>query len=288
MSRNRWYPLRTRHQARPSVGDLIAQNHAVWRVEQVTDQPLDDADREEWLACGMPELATWARRPYRVALEWIAGKEPNWPKHGDGRRLGAVRVPAGKYASWRVYQGERWPQCSCCGEPMPCRAELEDEQVTTGLDRIAKLEAIPPGACWSCAEPITLRQKAVTYPGDNLDLPGAHAPNFHTRRDCLPAAHAYEERWVAADPRRERILTWPACGGSLIVHGDGSTECFGGVLECRGHATRDHRNIQACFRQSHGCPRECPVEDHPGTRPAPRPARREPTTGGLFKHTDSA
>ena len=288
MSRDRWFPLRTRGKDRPETGELIAHKHAVWRVVRVEDLPLSDADRDVWLNAGMPDPEIWLARPYRITLDWVAGAKPPWAKDGDDRKRGTISVPARAHPWWHVYTSERWPQCSCCGEPMPCRAELEDEQVATSLDRVAKMEAIPPGACWACAEPISTRQKAVTYPGDNLNLPGAHAPSFHTRSNCLPAAHAYEERWVAADPRRERILTWPACNGSLIVHGDGSTECFGGVLECRGHATHDHLHIQACFRQSHGCPRECPTENHPGTRPAPRPARRDPTAGGLFEHTDSA
>src|SRR5205085_8291397 len=108
------------------------------------------------------------------------------------QRRGEIRVPAGTFTSWHVYQDGRWPQCSCCGEPMPCRAELEDRQVTQSLDRIARLEAIPPGACWACAEPITRRQKVVTYPGENLDLPGGQQPYFHTRGQCRPSAERYE------------------------------------------------------------------------------------------------
>ncbi|MEV4672769.1 hypothetical protein AB0K34_14025 [Actinomadura sp. NPDC049382] len=290
MSRDRWRPLRTNAKIRPEKGKLIAYRHAVWQVAKVEDVPpaeLDEASRDVWFDRGMPELSTWPERPYRVIVDWVGGAPAPWHRNGDKQTRGTVTVPSTAHILWRVYPSDRWPQCSCCGEPMPCRAELEDEQVTASLDRIAKMEAIPPGACWACAEPITTRQKAVAYPGENLDLPGTDAPNFHTRRSCLPAAHAYEERWVAVDPRRERILTWPLCGGSLIVHGDGSSECFGGVLECRGHATHDHHRIQACFRQSHGCPRECPREDHPGTRPAPRPARRGPTADGLFERSEA-
>ena len=291
MSRYRWFPLRTNGKHRPEADKLIAFRHAVWRVTKVEDIPpdqLDEADRDVWLDQGMPELSTWLDRPYRVIVEWVGGALPPWNRDGDDQTCGTITVPAATHMWWHVYTSERWPQCSCCREPMPCRAEMEDEQVTASLDRVAKMEAIPPGACWACAEPISTRQRSVAYPGDNLDLPGADGPSFHTRRGCLSAAHAYEERWVAVDPRRERILTWPACGGSLIVHGDGSSECFGGELECRGHATHNHGHIQACYGLSHGCPRECPTEDHPGTRPAHRPARRDPTASGLFEHTDLA
>lgn len=287
MSRNRWLPLRTTGKHRPQTGNLIAYRHAVWRVAKVEDLPVSDADREVWLKHGMPDLGTWPDRPYLVIVDWVGGAQPSWNRDGDMRKHGTITIPAGAYVWWRVYPSDRWPQCSCCGEPMPCRAELEDQQVTASLDRIARMEAVRPGACWACSALITPRQKAVTYPGENLDLPGGQQVHFHTRRACVRVAHEYEERWVAADPRRERILTWPACSGSLVVHGDGSSECFGGVLECRGHATHDHRHMLACYTQSHGCPRECPREDHPGTRPAPRPARREPTVGGLFEHSEA-
>jgi hypothetical protein len=292
MSRDSWVPLRTEHKHRPEAGDLIAQDHAVWRVEQVADLPLDDADRQKWLDHGMPDPETWPQRPYQVNAEWVGGKEPAWSKRGGSRKLGIIRVPAGKYTSWRVYQGERWPQCSCCGEPMPCRAELEDRQVTASLDSLARLEAIPPGACWACAEPITTRQKTVTYPGENLDLPGGQQVYFHTRRGCVRQAHEYEERWVAADPRRERILTWPHCDGILVVHADGSSECQPGQTQlrgevkpqpdCRGHLTHDHSAHQACYIGESGCLRGCSPEGHPGTRTTPRPERREPSVGGIF------
>lgn len=280
----RWYALTTSTESRLRPGQLIAHDHAVWRVVAVEDADLTDADRDEWLDQGMPDLESWHGRPYTLTLDWVGGACPPWAETGVQSRRGTITAPAGAYLSWNVYPGERWPQCSCCGEPMPCRAELEDRQVTAGLDRIAKLEAIPPGACWACNEPITGRQQAITYPGDNVDLPGGQQPTFHTgRRHCLPSAHAYEERWLAADPSRARILTWPPCNGSLIVHADGSSECFGGSRDCHGHSTHDHMLVSACYTQSHGCGRGCSREGHPGCRPTPRPERRQGVDQGLVE-----
>lgn len=226
---------------------------------------------------------------------------PGWAPDWDGSdtpippasiTIRAFRRWAGP--TWDLYpESGRWPQCSCCGEPMPCRAELEDREVGKQLDVVEKLASRMPGCCWGCGEPITSRQKAVTYPGDNLDLPGGQPVRFHTRRDCHWMAAQYELRWIAADPRNERVLTWPECGGILVVHRDGSSECmsgpgpFGGVRtgepNCEGHLTHDHGATTACYVAGDwfavhdwpGCPRGCAVEGHPGARPARRPERRQ-------------
>lgn len=305
MSRRDWYPSLTQnHYTRPEAGQVIAYKHAVWKVTKVEDVPLGDDDKELWLKRGMPDLETWSRRPYKVSVEWLGGVRPSWFDEVGEIMTGSVVIPAEAYITWHVYADGRWPQCSCCGEPMPCRAALEDEQVTSSLDRIAKLEAILPGACWACQEPITARQKSVTFPGDNIDLPGGQQPIFHTRQQCRGSAERYERKWIAADPRRERILTWPKCGGILVVHADGTTDCVSGRSplsgeecvsqpDCEGHLTHDHGVIRACYVHEDylqpsawgevGCPRGCDPASRHGTRVLRRPERRQATTGDLFR-----
>jgi hypothetical protein len=292
-----WHPFETtsRYQP-PTAGDLIAREHAVWRVTKVADLPLSDNDRELWLEAGMPDPATWRDRPYRVHVEWVAGARPSWAPTDGPVQSASVSVPATRYSghSWNIYPASgRWPCCSCCGEPMPCRTELQDQEVARGLADVEKMATRLPGCCWACGEPITSRQKAVTYPGDNLDLPGGIEVRFHTRSACRYSAKKYELRWISVDPRRERILTWPKCGGNLIVHADGSSECqsgpgpFGderqGEHDCQGHLTHDHSAHAACYvgdawfahpSQMPGCPRGCKPEGHPGARTTPRPERR--------------
>lgn len=296
-----WRPLCTTPVYRPTPGYLLAHQHAVWRVMHVEDIPLDDTDREIWHQHGMPDLATWEKHPYKVSLEWVGGAEPPWQpeRKNNGVYVVAIRASNFKFRGWCVYRDGRWPQCSCCGEPMPCRTELQERQIKASLDEVARLEAIPPGACWACSEPITTRQDFVTYPGDNLDLPSGQQVSFHTRRRCLQAARDYEERWLAADPRRERILTWPTCDGLLIVHADGVTECVSGHSpfgmqytsqpDCHGHETHDHKAKIACYAYDHPlnprrgeavCPRGCRRENHPGCTLPPRPKRRRPPTRG--------
>jgi hypothetical protein len=136
-----------------------------------------------------------------------------------------------------------------------------------------------PGCCWSCAEPITSRQGFRVFLGPNVLLPTAlDDPAFHTRQACREGARSYEEAWVRADPSRPRSLLTLFCEGTVIVHGDGSAECFGAKdSECPNVRAR-HRTSAACYYQSHGCPRGCSRSGHPGTRisaaanpPAPVP-----------------
>lgn len=287
-----WSPLQATLQRRPKPGDVIARDHAVWQVTAVADVPLSDADRDVWLEAGMPDLASWNGRPYRVDVDWVAGARPDWAA-ADGPVPARMDVPAERYPRhrWEVYRSGRWPRCSCCGEPMPCRAELEDREVTAALKQVEKWAKRLPGCCWGCGEPISRRQKSVTYAGDNLDLPGGLEVRFHVRSGCFHYATRYELRWIAVDPRRERVLTWPKCGGILVVHSDGSSECMSGPglvgehagePDCRGHLTHDHAAHQACYVGSAylspvadmpGCPRGCDRNNHPGTRTTARPPR---------------
>lgn len=289
----RWYPTATHaSRQRPDVGVLIAWRHAVWQVTAVVDVELSDADRAEWLDAGMPDLASWSRRPYRVDVDWVGGARPDWaPPDGPVEDGGSIDVTTQHTVTWRTYPSGRWPQCSCCGEPVPCRAELEDDEVTAALNRVAEFAARLPGCCWGCGDPISSRQKVAAYPGDNLDLPGGPDVLFHTRAKCWSSATRYERRWLDADPRRERILTWPDCDGVLIVHWDGSSECTSAMTlfryhesqaDCRGHLSHDHGCVSACYvggdwfarpEDFPGCPRGCPREGHPGAHPAPRPPR---------------
>lgn len=262
---------------RPPVGRLICHRDAVWRVTAVTDSNLTDEERSVWIGAGMPPLGGWRYRPYQVELEHVGGHLP------DGRptiwRLD-VRVAHtrnwGLY--WHVYPATgRWPMCSCCGNPMPCKADRTDAYVETELGKIRSLEEharkVLPGCCWACGEPITRRQEAVAYAGPNLDIPGGPAVTFHTRRKCHWKAHQYELKWLEEDPERHRILTWPECHGTLMVHADGTSECIDGEPDCLGHDSHDHRSAAACYCSRRQCTRGCTREGHRGTWTRPRTRR---------------
>lgn len=163
------------------------------------------------------------------------------------------------------------------------------------MTRLAILATKLPGHCWACNEPFSHRQRSVVYDGDNLDLPGGPEVKFHTRAKCHSRAQAYELRWIAEDPRRERVLTYPKCGGILIVHADGTSECRSGKKpvggesvsepDCRGHLTHDHGMEVSCYvgddywageGRFPGCPRGCQPDRHAGTgAQSRRPERRD-------------
>lgn len=287
----RWHPAGTAWKRRPEPGKLLAHRHAVWSVVAVEDTALTDDEERDWLAIGLPELGRTYPRPYRITLEWVAGAQPDQThthvRQVGGRQHVAFRVRAGSRRMWDTYPDRRWPQCSCCGEPVPCRATERDEMVAAGSERMSRHMAVPAGACWGCTEPITSRQKSVAYPGDNLDLPGGPEVRFHTRGSCRRELLAYEERWLAVDPRRERIYTWPRCVGMLTTHADGTSECHQGPAwphagvtgdphpDCRGHLTHDHGSRAACHDE--GCPRGCGPNNY--IRLASRPERHDQQKG---------
>lgn len=305
---NRWRPEGTRDTGYepPKAGDLIAREHAVWLVESVRYTELTDAERERWVELGMPDLEKWKGRPYEVHVSWVGGARPGWSREGETAMKASIEVPAadyGRYAEWDVYPPSgRWPMCSCCGEPMPCLAEMQDREVTAGMNKLATLATKLPGHCWACDEPFSYRQKSVTYVGDNLDLPGGPEVKFHTRSKCSSRAEAYELRWIAEDPRRERVLTYPKCGGILYVHADGTSECTSGrdpltgqqtesAPDCRGHLTHDHGFEAACYvgdqflaneSEFPGCPRGCQRERHGGTGAQSRRPERRTTAPHLI------
>lgn len=248
---SRWHPRGARTKwTTPEVGDVVAVEHAVWRIDHVKP-----SENGEGVSVTAHHLAGWINPAWRV------------------NSLGDVHLRIAENGYFDIYDG-RWPACSCCGEPMPCRAELIDQAAAAAADRLDSLERRLPGCCWACCEPITARQQSVTYAGENLDLPGGPEVLFHTRRKCAYEAKHYEERWLAAGDQ-PRILTWPRCQGTLVVHHDGTSECHGGLEDCWGHSTHDHATKSACVIQSHGCPRGCPVEGHPGCAPRDRRARYE-------------
>lgn len=240
MSVDRWYPIRSRiSYDRPAPGTLVALRREVWRVVETRDVP--EIDRED----GDTQDA------YYVILV---------PHRGGKRR----HVKARRRISWHVMD-EHFPVCVECGEPYPCLhldAKAAGERAGARLDKLA---SILPGCCWGCGEPITARQERMSFAGPNVWLPTApDSPAFHLRRACYGSAVAYEDAWVTADPTRPRSLLTLKCQGTVVVHHGGDAECFGAVdSDCPTVYAR-HRAYTACFAQTHGCPRDCPREGHPG------------------------
>jgi len=223
-------------------GDLIALgDRTVWRVVQVRPAPVADWDedtREYWeQAFGTPVIPGQICRRRPVSME-------EW----DRRPLDLIVVPAAggkrQHFGVRPYAGlgayvlsPHYPVCRDCGEPWPCRDLEITQEISRESGKLARYEKILPGCCWGCGDPVTQRQKALRFDGENLLLPGAPSPVFHLRRrgDCASAALSYEKRWIAADATRRWRLQ---CPGHVTRHLDGC-DCTEGPL-CPGAAASHH------------------------------------------------
>lgn len=252
---------------RPTVGDLVAYDYRAWEVAHVKMRDFEDDDQAR--ATGYRPQHYDEMRPYSVSLRRIHGERH---EHENSRQEIGLRVRAFTYGGFDRYADGRVPLCSCHGHPWPCRDSDQQAQAEKEIKAAEKELRLLPGCCPACEEPVTSRQKAITFGGPNVRNPLAEGPTFHLRRKCQHAAAKYEDAWVAAEPGRQRSLLTLTCAGTVIVHGDGTAECFGAdESDCPSVFAR-HRGYSACYIQSHGCGRGCSPVGHPGTRIAERPA----------------
>lgn len=211
-------------------GDLIEADRRAWRVIEVRPVPVvdwDEHDRDYY-----DHLTRQRRNPQFVPLGRAVPAEEDW----ESRPVYLILVPAdgGKRHHLRVrpYSGlgrdawvlsSHYPVCKDCGELWPCHEVEIIREVDEQAAKLAKLEKILPGCCWSCNEPVTHRQKVIRFDGDNLLLPGAPSPVFHLRGKggCYSGAMRYEKRWIEAEEGRRWRLQ---CPGKQIRHVDGD-EC---------------------------------------------------------------
>ena len=264
-----WRPLGTARnysRSRPKVGDVVAYDRRAWEVTHIADAE-PTADEQDHLAAYRDEHRAKIA-PYRVTLRRTHGAEHE--RENSAGDIG-LRVRAGAYNPLPTYPDGRVPLCSCHGEPWPCREADEQAQAEKELAKAERALNLPPGCCPACEEPVTSRQKSITFDGPNVRNPLAEGPTYHLRRKCRHAAAAYEEAWVNDEPGRKRSLLTLTCKGTVIVHGDGTAECFGAEDSDCPSIYAQHRCYSACYMQSHGCGRGCSRAGHPGTRIAGRP-----------------
>lgn len=258
--RDYWQPAVTdghaTYGARPVAGSLIAFERRPWRVVEVKDKdPVDwdDDVRTYWQQWGTPE--PWSLRPYNALIQAPTGGKIHHLSIKPWHR------------SWFSTLPEHYAVCVSCGELAPCREVSAKRNAVREMERFERLASVLPGCCWSCSEPITSRQKVFWFPGPNVWMPTApDGVRIHQRRTCMHSAERYENDWIAADPTRPRSLLTLSCKGTLVVHHDGSAECFGAVESDCPDFRASHAVYVACYAQSHGCPQDCPREGHPGTR----------------------
>lgn len=220
--------------SRPEAGRIIEHQRHAYRVLEYRE-PLD---------------ATYL---YEMILERLTGQD-------KGEHYG-IRVKS-PYAYWREI-GEHYSVCNCCNELPPCSGVRAERAVQESVEAMK----VPDGYCPSCKEPITRRQKKYVFLGPNLLNPfGDDGVQFHQRLQCRSSAAEYEEKWVNADPTRERSLLTLRCPGHVIVHHDGTGECHRSDGANCPHIHARHQSYSACYTESRGCEEECARAGHPGTR----------------------
>lgn len=276
MTAPNWQPAHVTHfrRGRPAVGDIVALDHRAWEVTHVVDADPTPHEQERLDLYTLP-TGKDGLRPYRVTLRRLHG--PPHEHENDHSEI-AARVAANAFDPLPKYPHGRVPLCSCCGHPWPCLESDQQHQAEKELKEAEKALALLPGCCPACDEPVTSRQRSITFGGANIRNPLAEGPTFHLRRKCRHDAARYEEAWVAAEPGRKRSLLTLRCKGTVIVHGDGTGECFGADGSDCPSIYANHRAVAACYLQSYGCGRGCTPAGHPGTRLTGRPAdpRRTP------------
>lgn len=252
--------------ARPEVGAVVAYAYRAWAVTHVSDA--DPTPEEQDRLNSYTAAFRDSMRPYRVTLQRIHGDRHE--RENRNREIG-LRFPVGSYGRLATYPNGRVPLCSCHGHPWPCLEADQQNQAEKELAAAEKVLNLLPGCCPACSEPVTSRQRSITFGGPNVRNPFAEGPTFHLRRKCWRGAADYEEAWVAAEPGRKRSLLTLRCEGTVIVHEDGTGECFGAKGSDCPSIYAHHRGYCACYYQSHGCGKGCTSRRH-GTRLADYPA----------------
>lgn len=228
-----WFPVGARHvYGCPEVGDVVALDHQAWTVIELHPLPREQwVEQEQMYACGGIHTPMAVRlRP----MELVNHPDPVKARSKD-RHVGSLRV-----FYWYVFPDpEHYPVCACCAEPMPCRAEVGRRMAQDAVKDMGRYETA--GICPACGEPVTARQKSLTF-SENLVVPFGPPVTFHTRRRCHHQAMTYEQRWAAADPQRRRHTL--SCPGRLTNHNDGTYDCSE-LGDCPGPAAQ-HTSYTMC------------------------------------------
>jgi hypothetical protein len=223
----RWYPDHTnRSSDPPAPGDLIAWEHAVWRVLAVEVKPESEWTDEERRSVMVYKRSAWNR----IAPATVTARPILPATVGPAARREDLNLnKAAGWFDWHIYQDEHYPVCAQCGEPTPCRDRLGLREAEQAMRKMSRYETT--GVCPACSEVISGRQKSVTFT-ENMEIPAGPPVTFHAGRGgCRHSAAQYEQRWVDADPAHRR--TTLSCPGDVTTHNDGTYDCTES-RECRG------------------------------------------------------
>lgn len=228
-----WIPQGTTH-GTPKAGDIVAVDssqtrYKPWLLASITEytEGLTEHPNVRWVIV--------LREPDALDL---AGSD----KHHLGlKRLGR--------SIWKLK--DRYPLCSCCGDLMPCRHEMEDRTVDATTKRMRRYETA--GVCPACEEVVTERQQSIRF-DTNLYAMLGPAPIFHLRYRCKSQAISYDEALAKHENRQPRMsctglitrhswsewdnCTNPTCPGRDVHHRGYNDYCLHRPCElCENHIT---------------------------------------------------
>lgn len=259
----------------PKVGDLVAWRYAAWLVHEIRpylDVDLTDAQQDKLnrLVAHFPKeqrsLAYAQRRPSNLVLRHHRGpliikpgEEEGFKHLHDGTWEVSFTFWPYRYR-WNVLR-DPYQVCSCHGHPWPCQEIDRNDYTEHQMRKMSRAMATTsPGVCAHCLEPITARQKSLTFPEPSRLVPGAPGPTFHTGRTaCWSAAEDYERGGRLAD--NPDVMRLASCPGVRITHEqdlfDGRrVECTAGAL-CTGlHGPSGVRRGMRCWYRLHVASRE--------------------------------
>jgi hypothetical protein len=249
-------------------GDLVAWRYGAWRVAEAKPVPeidLSDEERarlDEYMS-GLREAArprAWmVGRPRTTVLRHESGPmilkegEPSQRLHDGSRTVHFRSRPL--VGTPFVVLSEPYKVCSCHGHIWPCqemdRSTLAAHQ-SRRMDRL--IATTQPGVCAHCLEPITTRQRSVTFPEPSRFVPGAPGPTFHAgRAACWGAAEEYERKGRLAD--NPDVVRLASCPGIRFIHeqrgmpAEQRTDCTAGPF-CTGiHGPAGYRQVAPCWHR---------------------------------------
>lgn len=264
-----WAPRYDNHRsvANVEVGDLVAWRYGAWRVIEVrpiddvdlTDrqrEQLDEATRRAPAALGAA-YREWAR-PRHTILRHESGPLITKPGERGPKRLHdgtrVVSLTKRHGGLWSLVP-EPYMACSCHGHIWPCEEIDQTAMAAAAAKQMDRAMATThPGVCAACLEPITTRQKTVTFPEESRLVPGAPGPTFHAgRAACWYAAERYERNGRLKDnPDVTRIAS---CPGVRFIHEAGGmptaqrVECTAGPACTGHHGPAGYRRDIPCWHQ---------------------------------------
>lgn len=180
----------------PEVGQTIGLDRAAYIVTHASPATATE-EEDDYLKHQRADMQE-RRGPWNLTLRRVHG--PVIYRENEFHET-AIRVPAGYWQDWQVYEEDRVPLCSCCQHPWPCimtTSAKDAKQQSAILEE--KMNNAKPGHCYSCGEIISTRQQFIRYPEDNVELPGFPPPSFHLRNACADGQRAYEKSRTKALP----------------------------------------------------------------------------------------